>query len=211
MKISRLSIAAVMLIMIVVITAGCSSKPKVGSTVSSSSVLSTNYKWITYQETSNDPILGGTITSNVRVEKSTDSYQGTPAILIKTTSGSTATNGIDSGSFVSEIYFDTLMKTVLGGTKTTTYADGRTTTAPVTGSKYSDMSIGIDLNNAMLTYEGPESVTVPLGTYSNADMYTVPLDGASASLWMVSGIPVPVKVTASTQNLKVTRNLVSWG
>jgi hypothetical protein len=58
-----------------------------------------------------------------------------------------------------------------------------------------------------LTYEGTESVTVPAGTYSNADLYTTSTNGVTTSYWVESGIPVPVKIQAPTE----TDILVGWG
>jgi hypothetical protein len=219
MKISRLSILAVMVMMIVVATAGCSSKPQVGSNVSYTSITSTNYKWLEYNTTDSVNGVSTSIMANSRIEKSTDSYQGNPAILIKTTSESNDRN-LGSISFVSNAYFDTSLKTVLGGTETMTYGNGQPTTIPINvsnASNYSDMRSGIDLSNIMLTYDGPESVTVPSGTYSNADKYTYSTGATkgaiSDTLWIATGIPIPVKIIRTNVGYPdtYTDNLVGWG
>lgn len=196
MKITRLSIVAVMLIIIVIITAGCSSKPKVGSNVSSSTVFSTNYKWIEYQMSDN---------GNLKIDKSNDNYQGSPAVHEKITINSSM------GTTVYDIYFDTLMKNVLGGTKTETnaYGDyaGKTITQNITQDPKPNFDwLGINEEKAF-TYVGSESITVPVGTYSNADLYTSSTSGITFSYWVVSGIPAPVKIQSQIDTL----NLVGWG
>ena len=196
MKLMRLSFMAIMLIMIVVAGAGCSSKPEVGSTVSSSSVFDTDYNWAKYQIT--NTIENETIT----IAKSTSNYQGVPAILQKITIESPSTGG----SVMIDIYYDEEMKNILGGTGSTTIY-GQTLTQSITPSELSD----IDLFNQsiILTYQGAQSVSVPAGAYSDADLYTNSTTKGMTSYFVVSDIPVPVKIIegGSQESLE----LISWG
>jgi hypothetical protein len=195
MKISRLSIVAFTLIIIVVASAGCSSKPKVGSIVSSSSVFSTDYKWVEYQMSDN---------SNLKIERSTDNYQGSPAIHEKFTFMS---NSIISE--VDDVYYDTTMKNILGGTKTMPDAYGQSFTQDISSFELSYTGLLDFSKDIILTYEGEssESITVPAGTYSNTDLYTNSDSGVTSYYWMASGIPVPVKTQTSGSSM----SLVGWG
>jgi len=236
MKITRLSIVAIMLIMIVVITAGCSSKPAVGSVVNSSSVISTNYKWITYQSTAQNDLVGNT-SGTIRIDKSSDNYQGIPATLIKLADTSSYVGEYTGQTFVTQtaynIYFDTAMKNVLGGTKSTSkstsMSDSNRKLAriphaimtgtsnqdqplnyPISAGPSSDLTtslggLGLIIGDVPLTYEGTQSVTVPAGTYSNADFYMSLVNGVTTSFWVSSGIPV--KIQATTETLVLT----GWG
>lgn len=219
MKITCLSIVAIMLIMIVVITAGCSSKPAVGSVVNSSSVISTNYKWITYQSTAQNDLVGNT-SGTIRIDKSSDNYQGIPATLIKLADTSSYVGGYSGQTFVTQtaynIYFDTAMKNVLGGTTSTSTSMSDTSNqdqplnSPISAGPSSDLTTslgGLDLiiGDVPLTYEGTQSITVPAGTYSNADFYMSSANGVTTSFWVSSGIPV--KIQATTETLVLT----GWG
>lgn len=217
MKISRLSVVAIMLIMIVVITAGCSSKPSIGSTVNSSSVTSTNYKWITYQSTAQDALVGADTSGTIRIDKSSDNYQGIPAILIKVAVTSSAVSPYGQ-TFVTQtaynIYFDTTMKNVLGGTTSTstsgTSSQYQPLNLPISAGPSSVLTtslggLGLIIGDVPLTYEGTQSVTVPAGTYSNADFYMSSDSGVTTSYWVASGIPA--KVQSPTE----TDILTGWG
>ena len=59
----------------------------------------------------------------------------------------------------------------------------------------------------LLTYKGTESVIVPSGTYSDADLYTNSTNGYTISYWAEPDIPVPVKI----QDTSGSMSLVSGG
>jgi len=202
MKASHMAVFSVILIMIVTAGSGCSSKPEVGSQVISSSVFSTDYKWIEYKMSEDSDI--GTF----KLEKSTDDYLGSPAIHIKWTFQ------MSIGSMIADIYYDKSTGKALGGTYTSTDITGQTTTEPLTESQLSDQSFSnekitgsIFKMDDILTYKGTESVIVPAGSYPDADLYTNVTNGETTSYWMASDIPVPVKIQSNGESIE----LVSWG
>ena len=200
MKNSHLTIVIVMFIMTIIAGSGCSSKPEVGSIASSSSVFSTDYDWVEYQITGD--ILLGENNATLKIEKSGEDYQGSPAIHVK------STLQLNSGAIVSDVYFDELMKNALGGTRTTTTPYGQTTTETLSAYELSDTTaLNLVGEEKLLTFEGTESVTVPAGTYSDAYLYTNSTNGYTTSYWAESDIPVPVKV----QDTSGYMSLVSWG
>jgi hypothetical protein len=230
MKIIHLSTLTIILIIVIVAAAGCASKPQVGSVANSSSVLKLNYKWISYQSSTHKGEYGdGSDTnSTVRIDKSSDNYQGTPAILFKinvTRSGMKPNFGAGGSSpytqqTVYNIYYDTALTNILGGTESTRMISSPDSTAqetPIDSGSSLPSSIGkigamviIGNDNSFsssvsgatpLTYEGASTVTVPSGTYSNADLYM----NSGDSYWISSGIPV--KIQSSTQ----TEELTGWG
>jgi hypothetical protein len=231
MKFIHVSIMAIMLVVIAVAIAGCtstspssststqtsgssssvatpsgaasSSSQQVGSTVSSSSVFGTNYNWVGYQITSN---YGGTErTTTTKIERSTGDYKGTPAIHQKMTS--TISTGT---SMVYDVYYDTAMSNVLGGTMTTT-VNGQTMTQDVPASQLSTQVMSNFNKESPLTFAGIEPVSVPAGTYPVATKYTKSFNETEITYWAVSGIPVPVKEMTSSSQGSSTLELTGWG
>ena len=223
MKVTYGGIVAVMLVVTAVAVAGCANtgpssaaptgangspasgaatplSPQVGSIVNSTSVFGTNYNWIEYKTTA---MIGGKeMTTDLKAERSTADYQGTPAIHEKmTVTTSTGT------SMVYDVYYDTAMATRLGGTSTITY-NGRTMTQNINTST----PVMNNFNQASpLTFAGVEPVSVPAGTYPVASKYTKSLNETQITYWAVSGIPVPVKEMTSSSKSSATLELVGWG
>jgi hypothetical protein len=143
-----------------------------------------------------------------------DNYQGIPAILIRATvvssSVSSYTGQTMTDQSVSNIYLDTPMKNILGGTISSSVL-GNTNypiTADTVDSPTSLIMLGclsVLVRDTPLTYEGPQAVTVPAGTYSNADLYTHSASGVTTSYWIASGIPVKMQSTTETDVL------TGWG
>jgi hypothetical protein len=221
MKFKSLNIIAIILIVFVIAIAGCASKSplpsastqangsssqQVGSNVSSSSVFGTNYNWIKYQMTNN--YRGNEMKNNLRIERSTVDYKGTPAVHLKTNSTiSTTSRG---GNMVSDIYYDTSMDTILGGTITMTI-NGQNFTREIPESQFSRQMITNFNKESILTFKGTESVSVPAGTYPAASKYTKFENETSITYWVASGIPMPVKqITNSSQGWS-TLELLGWG
>jgi len=216
MKFIHLSI--ILIITFIIITSGCSSKPDVGSTVNSSSVISTNYKWITYQSNAVDALTGANTSGTIRIDKSSDNYQGIPAVLIKIAATSSEVSPYTGQNFVTQtaynIYFDKTMKNVLGGTISTstsgTSSQYQPLNLPISARPSSDFAtslggLGVIFADVPLTYEGTQSMTVPSGTYSDADFYMSLSNGETTSFWISSGIPV--KIQSPTE----TEVLTGWG
>jgi hypothetical protein len=223
MKIKTLNIVAIMLIMLVVVIAGCTSKSpssanstsasgssatssssqQVGSTVNSSSVFGTNYNWIQYQVTGN--FRGNETQTNTKIERSMGDYKGTQAVHLKITS--TSSRGRD---MVSDIYYDKDKNSILGGTTTMTF-NGQTRTREIPAIQLSGQGFNNFNEEATLTFEGTESVTVPAGTYPSASKYTKSVNETTVTYWAASGVPVPVKEMTSSPRGSSNMELVGWG
>ncbi|MDD4483000.1 MAG: hypothetical protein PHD55_01360 [Methanoregula sp.] len=176
---------------------------KVGSVTSSTSVFGTNYQWMEYRMTTSAE--GTEMTTTTKTERSTGDYKGTPAVHLKVTM--TSSGGVNS---VYDVYYDTAMKNVLGGSMTVT-VNGQTITQDVPASQLQDQQ-GADFNGEFaLTYDGTEAVTVPAGTYPAANKYTATVNNAGVTYWSVPGIPVPVKWTSGSSEGSSTAELVGWG
>lgn len=179
------------------------SSQQVGSSASSSSVFGSSFTWMEYKTTSS---YGGTTTTmNIRTERSTGDYKGTPAIHMKMTM--TSSSGMTS---VTDIYYDTSMKNVLGGTMTTT-VNGQTFTTDIPASQLNTMKSTGFTGDYTMTYAGIEPVTVPAGTYATANKYTASREGTDTTYWVATGVPVPVKYTSSSSQGSSTSELVGWG
>ena len=149
---------------------------------------------------------GGTeMTTDTKTERSTGDYQGTPAVHLKMTM--TASNGMNS---VYDIYYDTAMKSVLGGTMTMT-VNGQTMTQTIPASQLQTQQAANFNGDYSLIYAGTEPVSVPAGTYAAANKYTATVNNNGITYWAVPGIPVPVKWTSSTSQGSSTAELVGWG
>ena len=235
MKLSYIGIVAIVLVMIAVVFAGCtsqtttssasagstptassgssssassspaaSSSQQVGSTVSSTSVFGTSYSWVEYQTTTTGQ--GNEISMDIKSERSTSTYNGQPAIEMKATM--TSSQGT---STVSDIYYDSAMSSVLGGTMTMT-VNGQTTTMNIPASQLNQAS-ATNFNKARsLTFEGIEPVSVPAGTYPAASKYSSTDNGSTMTFWSAPGVPVPVQMTVATSSGgSVKSELVGWG
>jgi hypothetical protein len=183
-------------------TAAASASQNVGSTTSSKSVFGTNYNWMEYKTTTTTG--GKEVTTDTKTERSTGDYKGTQAVHLKMTMTSSGVNS------VYDIYYDTGMKSVLGGTMTMT-VNGQTITRDVPASQLQSQQGSNFSGDFTLTYAGIEPVTVPAGTFPAANKYTATVNNIGVTYWSVSGIPVPVKWSSSTSQGSSTAELVGWG
>lgn len=225
MKISYLRSSVVVLLVLTAAIMGCtssnmlssnstqangasSSLPQVGSTVSASSVFGTNYTWFEYR--SKQVFMNTTDTSDMKTVRSISTFQGKPAIIMETTSTISTEQG--PGQVVDDTYYDIGMDTMLGGTKTATI-DGHNVTYSISLSPLQTKGMNFFTQGSQLTFAGINSVVVPAGFYPNAYKYTQTLSQTEFTSWAVSGIPVPVKETASYPRGEgnFTIELEGWG
>ena len=148
-----------------------------------------------------------------RLERSTEKYEGGPAIHYKITTtsdyaewvGNTLTHTKDGQIAVEDTYYDTSTNRFLGERRTETIKGvlNPTTDSPGYYSEHCHEEqpcgeMGFEPfgeMNITLTDKGTESVTVPAGTYPNARKFTSSFrDGTPITFWVVPGIPVPVQV-----------------
>ena len=232
MKFTYVSIVAVMFVVIAVAAAGCastspsssnsaqasgapssgttspsaasSSSPQVGSTSSASSIFSTNYNWMEYQTSAN--YNGKQSTMDMKYERSTGDYQGSPAVHVELTMTSSSNGGTNS---VIDYYWDTAMDKLLGGTMTMT-VNGKTMTISIPAEELTQAQ-ATNFHTGTLTFAGVESVTVPAGTYPAASKYTETTNGVDVTFWSAPGVPVPVKMASSSSSGSSTSELVGYG
>lgn len=184
-------------------TPSAASPQQVGSTVSSKSIFGSGYSWMEYKTTSS--YNGNQMTTDTKTERSTGDYKGTPAVHLRMTT--TSSGGMTS---VYDIYYDTAMKTVLGGTMTMT-VNGQTTTQDVPASQLQSQQGGNFNSDYSMTFAGIEPVTVPAGKYAAASKYTASRNNIAMTYWAVSGVPVPVKYMSTSSQGSSTAELVGWG
>jgi len=184
-------------------TSSAASSQEVGSTVSSKSIFGSAYTWMEYRTTSS--YNGNQMTTDTKTERSTGDYKGTPAVHLKMTT--TSSGGMTS---VYDIYYDTAMKSVLGGTMTMT-VNGQTTTQDVPASQLQNQQGGNFNSDYSMTFAGIEPVTVPAGTYAAASKYTASRNNVDMTYWAASGVPVPVKYMSASSQGSSTAELVGWG
>jgi len=190
MKISRISIIAIMLVVIAVAIAGCSgttpttggtpaatttagakpgsSAPAAGSVVSGAGIFGTAspYNWIEYKMSS------GGMTIYTKYEKSgkcTMRMEGA---------------GLPSG----------------GMTQDCSSTGGQAQSDP---SKVS--------SDVTYIFVGIEPVSVPAGTYPAASKYTSTYKGVTATFWTAPGVPGFVKMVSSSSDGAATMELNGWG
>jgi len=225
MKSSYIGIAAIMLVMIAVVFAGCtsqttpaasggstpasssaaaaSSSQQVGSTVSSTSIFGTSYSWMEYQTTVTGAD-GKEMSMDMKTQRSTSTYNGQPAVEMKVTMTSSNMNG------VYDYYYDSAMNSILGGTMTMT-VNGKSMTMNIPAAQLNQAG-ATNFNKATtLTFEGIGPVTVPAGTYPAASKYLSSENNGTVTFWSAPGVPVPVQIAVSTSNGGAQSELVGWG
>jgi len=178
-------------------------------------VFAGNYHWVEYRE--NNTV---TMPPNprfqwefaVRVERSPENYNGSPAIHYKITTtsdypewiGDILVNTKNGRIDVEDSYYEASTDRVLGKTMTETIKGEMKPavdyTAYLSGYHHEDSPggyLGIDPfgeMNVSLNFLGIESVKVPAGTYPGARKYSGNFrDGTPITFWVVPGIPVPVQ------------------
>jgi hypothetical protein len=176
-----------------------------GATVSSSEVFGQNFLWYQYLLTINSN--GTSMQADLKTEISSDTYSETPAIHYKNTM---VMLGQDM-TIITDIYYDTTLDTILGGTMTYIIS-GQTTTTDISPGQLKKSGEGTNFQKeTILTYVGIETVSVPAGTFV-ADKYTAPTDDGTGTYWVARGVPVPVKYyITSLQNGDTTAELEGWG
>jgi hypothetical protein len=225
MKISRISIIAIMLVVIAVAIAGCSSTtpttggapaattaagakpgssaPAAGSVVSGASLFgNANYKWFEYKMTAKD------MSSNMKTEVSQDTYKGKAATHSKMTSTMTtpmaATTITDMYVDASGVSLGGHMKMISNG-QTVMDQDippGDTSKAPKDPN--TDKTV-------QYIFVGVEPVSVPAGTYPAAMKYTATIQGMTSTYWTAPGVPMFVKMVVKSTEGDITQELVGWG
>jgi len=169
-----------------------------------------------------------------RVERSRETYTGTPSIHYKITEtadypewvGSVLTHTANGSIRVTDRYYEASTNTFLGGTTTETImgtAKPRANLPAVEQFSREDRpsyEMGITPfgeMNITLTGGGTESVVVPAGTYPNARTYTGRFrDGTPVTFWVAPGIPVPVRYQFPNKYLDgedpfQSYELIGWG
>jgi hypothetical protein len=193
------------------------------ATESTAKVFNGEYHWAEYRE--NNTI---TLPPNPRyqweyvmkVERSPESYKGSPAVHYKITQVSDYAEWIDhelvttkdGWIFVDDSYYDASTNKFLMEITAETIK-GISQPAPDSSAYYSqhyreDCPAGwlgitpFGEMNISLTDEGTESVTVPAGTYPDARKYSGNFkDGTPITFWVVPGIPVPVQYQFPNKDL----------
>jgi len=179
-------------------------------------VFNGEFQWVEYRENNTvtmPPNPRYQWESDVKMERSTGKYEGSPAIHYKVTTisdygecciNNAVTTTKDGQIAVEDTYYDTSTNRFLGETRTETIKG--VLKPAVDSSVYytehcrEDQPCGemgfepFSEMNITLTYQGRESLTVPAGTYFAARKYTGSFrDGTPITFWVASGIPVPVQ------------------
>lgn len=229
MKISRISIFAIVLVVIAVAIAGCSgtspttppaggtqtttssagavsggsSAPASGSVVSGASLFgNNNYKWFEYKMTAKD------MSSNMKTEISQDTYQGKAATHTKMTSAMTAPMATTT---ITDIYVDASGASLGGHIKM--ISNGQTVMdqdIPPGDSSKTPNDPNTD-KTVQYTFIGVEPVSVPAGTYPAAMKYTATIQGMTSTYWTAPGVPLFVKMVLKSTDGDITQELVAWG
>jgi hypothetical protein len=177
-------------------------------------VFNGEYHWVEYRE-------NNTVTMppnpryqweyDIKMERSTGKYGGSPAIHYKATTisdyGECCINSVvtitkDGRIAVEDTYYDISTNRFLGGIRTETIKGTAisATDLPAVEQFMEDKpsgEMGIEPfgeMNITLTYQGTGPVRVPAGTYPAARKYTGNFrDGTPITFWVAPGIPVPVQ------------------
>ena len=112
---------------------------------------------------------------------------------------------------ITNIYYDTTLSNILGGTVTTIF-NGQTTTITIPADQLSRYAGSANFQKgSTLVYQGTETITVPAGTFVT-DRYTAMVDNGAATFWVANSVPVPVKYyILSNDGSDVTAELEAWG
>lgn len=215
MKLRYGSIVLVLMVFIAIVVAGCTSSgpsatptPGPGGLTLRSLVDTSKVKWYDYNITT--PIPGmPPIGEDMRVDYGVD-YNGSKADKYRVAVNLTILNNTTNS--VTEIYMNHTTDAVVGGhTKTTMNGNVTEQDLPaVSGSGQGGQDPLLISGNSTLTSMGTESVTVPAGTYS-ASKYGWTNNGSTGYVWIAPGVPVPVKMEYSQQDVASSMSLVGWG
>lgn len=114
------------------------------------------------------------------------------------------------------LYTDPNTHAILGGQKTLT-SNGKTNTTQISASGVEVGRTGVytnplDINyNATLTPIGPNTVTVPAGTFTAAMYSMTDSSNQPGTLWVASNAPLPVKYVGSYMGYDFGMELEGWG
>ena len=190
---------------------------KQGDKVNATDVVGNNFSWYEYRiNRSSEMPPNGIIyrISTRKTERSMSEYEGTPAIHFK--SSYHAEYGFDQ---VADNYYDTSMNNFLGGGFTST----REGEMPYTEEVPANNNINRDMSNffkkdALLTYLGTESITVPEGIFPNAKKYTIYYSESDVvyTYWFAPDVPIPVQIQCPNNDIVgyngfESRELTGWG
>jgi len=229
MRISGISIFAIILVVIAVAIAGCSSTspttpaaggtpvtttsagavsggssvPAAGSVVSGASIFGNgNYKWFEYKMTSKD------MSSNMKMEISQDTYQGKAATHTKMTNTMTTPM---AATTIYDMYVDASGASMGGHMKM--ISNGQTVMdqdIPPGDTSKAPKDPNTD-KTVQYTFVGVEPVTVPAGVYPAAMKYTATIQGMTSTYWTAPGVPMFVKMVVKSTEGDITQDLVGWG
>jgi hypothetical protein len=139
------------------------------------------------------------------LENSPGDYRGSPAIHFR------MTNNFGSSGTVTDTYYDTKRTVVLGETVTWVHNGVADRTEDVSREELQKRKVS-DEDEALFTYAGTETVTVPLGTFPAARKFTVQQEDGTDTFWVVEGIPMPVKdLYRSSAGYEYRKEMVGWG
>lgn len=229
MKISRIRIMAIMLVVIAVAIAGCSSTspttpatggssatttaagapsggssiPAAGSVVSGANLFgNANYKWFEYKMTSKD------MSSDMKMEISQDTYQGKAATHTKMTN--TMTTPMDATT-IYDMYVDASGVSLGGHMKMVSNGQTIMDQDIPAGDTSQTPTNPNDDRTVQYTFVGVEPVIVPAGTYPAAMKYTATIQGMTSTYWTATGVPIFVKMVVKSTDGDITQELVGWG
>jgi hypothetical protein len=181
---------------------------------SSIKVFNGDYRWVEYRNNITQTLPPNPRyqwEQNERVERSESDYNGVPAVHYKITTtldypewvGDKLIHSENGWIIVTDSYYNTPEKRFLGGTLSETIKGVKkpVTEIPAGTSFNREEKPGGEMGitpfgemSVTLTDQGPESVTVPAGTYPNARKYTGKFrDNTPITFWVVPGIPIPVR------------------
>ncbi len=185
--------------------AGSQPVMKPGTTVNSSDLFGDDTHSTYWVEYRTTNTFGGTVnTGTMKLENSPGEYKGTPAIHFR------MTNTHDGLGTVTDTYYDIPRTAVLGETTTWMHNGQIDRTDETSRDQLQKRKVKAE-DQTVYTFVGIESVTVPFGTYATAGKYTAPSGTGTDTYWFVPGIPMPVKELYRTSDGEYTKEMVRWG
>ncbi|MBP1928286.1 hypothetical protein J2741_000833 [Methanolinea mesophila] len=155
-------------------------------TVRSASVFEPDFSRVEYRITT---VSGEqTSTTLLDMDRSITEFQGVPAVFYRTSMSN------ENMTVISNVYFDTDMETLLGGSVNQT-VQGNSIYQELSPEPLDQSGIMLWEKETTLTYQGNETVTVPAGTF-NATRYVIPTTYGEFTYWAAPGIPIPIRYTA---------------
>ncbi|MFA5269261.1 MAG: hypothetical protein WC379_14940 [Methanoregula sp.] len=187
---------------------------QVTATESPVKIFNGEYHWVEYRINNTVTLVPGHRTQTeygAKNERSSEMYNGIPAIHEKITITGDSYDGTSDGKIITikngfhntdNLYFEKSTKRFLGGTRAVSKAgvDEPEEILPGDENYCEDCYRSwLEINpfeemNVSLSADGLEPVTVPAGTYPDARKYTGNLlEGTPITFWVAPGVPVPVQ------------------